>query len=132
MGCTDFSLFLVNRLASLSDYSAIENIPYGPDNLQRLSVYRPGHLPPNVKMTPSTIIFFYGGCWGGCRTRNKEAFLFVAEAITSRGYVAILVDYRRHPAVNFTEIIDAARRAVEWVHHNIAQYGGDPQRMILM
>ena len=132
MGCADSGLFLVNRLASLSDYSAFENISYGPDNLQRLSVYRPGNLPPKVKKTPATIIFFYGGCWGGCQTRNKEAFLFVAEAITSRGYVAILVDYRRHPAVKFPEIIDDARRAVEWVHHNIAQYGGDPQRMFLM
>ena len=132
MGCTDSGLFLVNRLASLSDYSAIENIPYGPDKLQRLSVYRPGNLPPNVKMTPSTIIFFYGGCWGGCQTRNKEDFLFVAEAITSRGYLAILVDYRRHPAVKFPEIIDDVRRAVEWVHHNIEQYGGDPQRLFLM
>ena len=132
MGCTDFGLFLANRLASLSDYSAIEDIPYGPDNLQRLSVYRPGNLPPNVKVTRSTIVFFYGGCWGGCRIRNKEAFLFVAEAITSRGYFAILVDYRRHPAVNFPEIIDDARRAVEWVHRNIEQYGGDPQRIFLM
>ena len=132
-GCTESGLFLVNRLASLSDYSSSENIPYGHDPLQSLSVYSPEPLPPRqVKTRPSTIIFFYGGCWGGCQTRNKEAFLFVAEAITSRGHLAVLVDYRRHPAVKFPEIIDDVRRAVEWVHLNIAQYGGDPQRLFLM
>ena len=132
-GCTDSGLFFVNRLASLSDYSTVENISYGQDTLQSLSVYRPDPLPPQqVKTRPSTIIFFYGGCWGGCQTRNKEAFLFVAEAITSRGHLAVLVDYRRHPAVQFPDIIDDARRAVEWVHLHIAQYGGDPQRLFLM
>ena len=132
-GCTDSGLFLVNRLASLSDYSSSKNISYGQDPLQRLSVYRPEPLPPKeVKTRPSTIIFFYGGCWGGCQTRNKEAFLFVAEAITSRGHLAVLVDYRRHPTVKFPAIIDDVRRAVEWVHLNIAQYGGDPQRLFLM
>jgi len=35
-GCTDLSLFVVNRLAALSDYSAFEDIPYGLDKLQHL------------------------------------------------------------------------------------------------
>ncbi|MCZ6883601.1 MAG: alpha/beta hydrolase [Gammaproteobacteria bacterium] len=122
----------MNRLAAFSDYSAIENIPYGSDKLQRLSVYSPENLPANDGVAPATIIFFYGGCWGGCRTLNKESYLFVAEAITSRGYNAILVDYRRHPAVKFPEIIDDARRAVEWVHRNIEQYGGDSELIFIM
>jgi len=132
IGCTDLGLFVVNRLAAFSDYSAIENIPYGSDKLQRLSVYSPENLPANDGVAPATIIFFYGGCWGGCRTLNKESYLFVAEAITSRGYNAILVDYRRHPAVKFPEIIDDARRAVEWVHRNIEQYGGDSELIFIM
>jgi len=132
IGCTDLGLFVVNRLAAFSDYSAIENIPYGSDKLQRLSVYSPENLSANDGVAPATIIFFYGGCWGGCRTLNKESYLFVAEAITSRGYNAILVDYRRHPAVKFPEIIDDARRAVEWVHRNIEQYGGDSELIFIM
>ena len=132
LGCTDLGLFVVNRLAALSDYSAIEDIPYGSDRLQHLSVYRPVNLPANDGVAPATIIFFYGGCWGGCRTLNKESYLFVAEAITSRGYNAILADYRRHPAMKFPEIIDDARIAVEWVHRNIEQYGGDSGNIFIM
>jgi len=77
-------------------------------------------------------VFFYGGCWGGCETSKKEDYLFVAEAITSRGYNAVLVDYRLHPEVKFPEIIDDARRAVEWVHGNIEQYDRDPSRLFIM
>ena len=34
-GCTDLSLFVVNRLAALSDYSSYVDIPYGPDSLHK-------------------------------------------------------------------------------------------------
>lgn len=66
------------------------------------------------------------------RNLKKRAYLFVAEAITSRGYNAVLVDYRLHPEVKFPGIIDDARRAVEWVHGSIEQYGGDPTRLFIM
>ena len=131
-GCTDLGIFLVNGLASFEDYTAIENIRYGQDDLQSLTIYLPGDLPSDLTVKRSTVVFFYGGCWGGCRTRNKEDFLFVAQAMTSRGYIAVLVDYRRYPAVRFPEIIDDARRAVEWVNGNIERYGGDSHSIFLM
>ena len=131
-GCTDLGIFLVNGLASFEDYTAIENIRYGQEDLQSLNVYLPGDLPSDLTVKRSTVVFFYGGCWGGCRTRNKEDFLFVAQAMTSRGYLAVLVDYRRYPAVRFPEIIDDARRAVEWVNGNIERYGGDSRSIFLM
>ena len=56
----------------------------------------------------------------------------MAQAMTSRGYIAVLVDYRRYPAVRFPEIIDDARRAVEWVNGNIERYGGDSRSIFLM
>ena len=34
--------------------------------------------------------------------------------------------------VKFPEIIDDARRAVEWVHRNIGRYGGDPGKIFIM
>ena len=132
VGCTDLGLFVINRLAAFSDYTVVENIAYGPDTLQQLSVYKPGNNSADADAARATIIFFYGGCWGGCRTLDKEAYLFVAEAITTRGYNAVLVDYRRHPAVKFPEIIDDARRAVEWVHGNIELYGGDSKQIFIM
>lgn len=132
VGCTDLGLFVINRLAAFSDYTAVENIAYGPDELQQLSVYKPGNNSADGDGARATIIFFYGGCWGGCGTLDKEAYLFVAEAITSRGHNAVLADYRRHPAVKFPKIIDDAQRAVEWVYNNIEQYGGDSKQIFIM
>ena len=49
----------MNRLAALSDYSAFEDIPYGLDKLQHLSVYRPENLSASDAVQPATIIFFF-------------------------------------------------------------------------
>ncbi len=127
-GCSDLGLLVVNLLARLDDYTAIENIPYGKAELNRLSVY----LPERRQERPTTLIFFYGGCWGGCETLNKEHYLFLAQALTAKGYNVVIPDYRRHPEVKFATIMSDASHAVEWVKAHIADYGGDPKRLFLM
>ena len=128
--CTNTGLFVVNSLAKLDDYSVYENIAYGPDEFNQLNVYVPANHSPEANL--STVIFFYGGCWGGCRTYTKEHYLFVAQALTSQSYITVLTDYRRYPHVKFPEIIDDARASVEWVKSNINQFGGNPGSIYLM
>ncbi len=127
-GCSNPGLIFANSLARFDDYTAIENIPYDKHELNRLSVYLPEHKQPQ----PVTIIFFYGGCWGGCETLNKEHYLFVAQALTAKGFNVVIPDYRRHPEVKFDDIMRDATRAVEWVKAHIAEYGGDPDKLFLM
>jgi acetyl esterase/lipase len=62
----------------------------------------------------------------------KEDYLFVAQALTSQGYIAVLADYRRYPEVRFPLIIDDARRATEWVKQNIEKYAGNANSIFLM
>ena len=31
------------------------------------------------------MVFFYGGCWGGCYTGFKEDYLFVGQALANEG-----------------------------------------------
>ena len=128
--CTNTGLFVVNSLAKLDDYSVYENIAYGPDEFNQLNVYVPANHSPEANLP--TVIFFYGGCWGGCRTYTKEHYLFVAQALTSQGYITVLTDYRRYPHVKFPEIIDDARASVEWVKSNINRFGGNPGSIYLM
>lgn len=131
-GCTSSSLFVVNALAGFDNFRVIEDVAYGQDELNRLDIYIPENLPVDSETKPPTVIFFYGGCWGGCETRNKENYPFVAQALTSHGYVAVLADYRRHPQVKFPEIIEDAKQAVEWVGKNIEPYGGSSEGIFLM
>ncbi len=131
-GCTSSSLFVVNTLAGFEDFNVVEDLPYGHHELNRLDIYSPNHLPVDSTTSPPTVIFFYGGCWGGCETRNKEDYPFVAQALTTHGYVAVLADYRRHPQVKFPEIMDDARQVVEWTVENIEAYGGSSDKIFLM
>jgi acetyl esterase/lipase len=128
--CTPAGLFMVNQLAKFDTYSSFENIAYGPDPLNRLSVYVPENP---VKTTPLvTVIFFYGGCWGGCEVYDKDKYLFVAQALTAQGHIVVLCDYRHFPQVRFPQIIEDASKTVEWVVKNISNYGGDSERIFLM
>lgn len=117
----------MNSLARFANYTVISDIPYGQHTLNSLNVYI-----PLQKTKKATVVFFYGGCWGGCETLSKENYLFVAQALTSRGYRVIIPDYRRYPDVKFDTIIADAQHAVEWGHKHIADYGGDPNQIFLM
>jgi acetyl esterase/lipase len=131
-GCTRSALFIANGLARFGDYSIVRDINYGPSDLNHLDIYIPEPSSNKAKVSKPVVVFFYGGCWGGCYTGFKEDYLFVGQALASEGYVAVLADYRRYPEVIFPEIIDDARRAVEWVKANIENYGGDSENIFLM
>lgn len=127
-GGKDSQLFIANSLARLSDYQRVEGLAYGPHAQQTLDIYRP----VREEGTPvTTVIFFYGGCWGYCTEFNKADYAFVAEALVSQGYVVVVADYRLYPDVGFTAIISDAAHAVEWVHRHIGDYGGNGQLFLM-
>ncbi len=130
--CAQMSLFIVNGLAEFEDYTVVKDIQYGANELNYLDIYIPPFPDTQSPLKMPVIIFFYGGCWGGCDTGLKEDYLFVAQALTSQGYIAVLADYRRYPQVRFPEIIDDARQATEWVKQNIDKYAGDASSIFLM
>ena len=39
--------------------------------------------------------------------------------------------YRLHPEAVYPAMVEDAASAIAWTHRNIAQYGGDPGRIIL-
>ncbi len=118
-GCTSSSLFFVNSLARLSEYTVHENISYGNHPLNQLDIYLPGEQSNQSDLNFPVVIYFYGGCWGGCMTLEKDNYVFIAEALTSHNYIAILADYRLYPEVKFPQLMDDAKKSVEWVKSNI-------------
>ena len=137
-GCSvsDIGLSVLNGLARTGNYQVTDSISYGPETENRLDVYQPVLDRPDNDLKSSTrfpvVVFFYGGCWGACSSWNKDEYLFVAEALTSKGYLVVVTDYRVHPKVRFAAIMDDASLAVEWVKDNIDQYAGDPGNIFLM
>lgn len=105
--------------------SAVRDVPYGGLARQRLDVYRPsdGSTPAAV------VVFFYGGSWQG---GERSDYLFVADALASKGFVTVIPDYRVYPEVKFPAFVEDAARAVRWVRDHAAELGADPARIYLM
>jgi len=126
--CSSTGIYIVNLIAKFGDYQKIENIPYHANNF--LDVYIPDSV-SDEKQLP-VIVFFYGGCWGACQNTQKQDYEFIADALTQKGYVVVIPNYRHYPEVMFSTIISDAAYATLWVTENISGYKGDSQNIFLM
>ncbi len=115
---------VLNSLTPSSGYDLASNLVYDPGKNLRLDVY----APHNVRNAP-VVVFFFGGRW---TSGDKEDFRFVGEALASRGFVAVLPNYRLYPAVRFPEFVNDGAKSVAWLRDNIATYGGDPDKIFVM
>ncbi|CAN5511813.1 alpha/beta hydrolase [soil metagenome] len=128
-GCSKFDL--LNATIPSGGYDRIVDIPYGGHTRQKLDIYRLRDLKPSGDIKPSQdiVVFFYGGDW---QDGSKEGYRFVAQALASRGLIAVLLDYRLYPEVTFPAFVEDGALAVRWVHDNAAMLGGDPRHVYLM
>lgn len=72
----------------------------------------------------AVIVWFHGG---GLTGGKKE----LPQALIGKGYVVVGVGYRLCPQVRVPDCIDDAAAAVAWVWQHIADYGGDPTKIVL-
>lgn len=123
-GCTLVETF--NALIPTSGLKRTADLRYGDQPRRTLDIYQPAGKSTQAR---PVVVFFYGGSWD---SGKKEEYLFVAEALTSIGVVAVLPDYRIYPEVRFPGFLEDAAAAVQWTRSNISRYGGDPQRIFVM
>ena len=114
----------VNALVPREGYERIDGLAYGPDERQRLDLYRPTGKGPFP-----VVVFFYGGGWD---SGERADYLFIGQRLASAGYLAVIPDYRLFPDVAFPGFIDDCAEAVAWTGLQAAAYGGDPGRIALM
>jgi len=118
-------LTVLNAAIPKDGYVAHDGIAYGPEARQQLDVYTPvdGNQPASV------VVFLYGGSW---KRGDRANYRFIAEALTSRGHVTVIPDYRVYPDVRFPTFVEDSAAAVAWVREHIDAFGGDPDRIFLM
>ena len=122
-GCSP--LRLINELAPSDTYTRAENLGYGPHPRQRLDVYMPAQAAARAPIA----VFFYGGSW---RSGSRADYLFVGEALASRGIVTAVADYRLYPEVRFPQFVDDSAAAVAWLAPRAGEFGGDPARLFVI
>ena len=123
-GCAPLSL--VNVLIPESGFKTTRDIAFSTHPRNKLDVYTPVS---SSAVPKPVVVFFYGGAW---ESGDKGGYLFAAEALTSRGYVVVIPDYRVYPEVIFPAYMEDAALAVKWTFDNIAQHGGDPTKIFVM
>jgi acetyl esterase/lipase len=123
-GCTALTVYNDVVPQDRASEVAKRDIAYGNEHRQKLDVY----LPAKSVANKDVIVFFYGGSW---KLGRKEEVSFVANALTQRGYVVVVPDYRLTPEVSYPAFVDDTAKAVAWTYRNIASYGGNPSRMFI-
>lgn len=82
---------------------------------------------PSAKNAP-VMFWIHGGGWqGGDKSDVAEKPRFFLE----KGFVFVSVNYRLLPKIEMIDIFHDVAKAFRWVHGHIAEYGGDPKRVLV-
>ena len=73
-------------------------------------------------------VFFHGGYW---QALDKADFSFVANATRGEDALCVVVNYALIPQVDMDTLVAQCRRALIWLWHHVADYGGDPERIVV-
>jgi acetyl esterase/lipase len=94
---------------------------------QKLDVFSPEGL----KDRP-VVFLVHGGAW---MIGDKDFFgLYrnVGKALARHGVVTVMVNYRLSPAVRHPAHVEHLARAFAWTRRHIKEYGGNPDRIVLV
>jgi acetyl esterase/lipase len=116
---------IVNALVPRGGFELTADRPYGALARQTLDIYTPAAS--NRRMP--VVIFFYGGNW---QTGTKNDYLFLGQALATRGFIVVIPDYRLYPDVRYPSFIEDGAYAVSWTLNHLDEIGGDPARVNLM
>lgn len=107
--------------------TVVRNVAYGTDPRQRFDVYAPahaGHAP--------VILMVHGGGW---RRGDKAARGVIENKIARwlpRGFIVISTNYRMRPVTAPLQQAQDVARALALAQRRASEWGGDPDRFILM
>ncbi len=109
-----------------AEMKVTRDVPYVamPHERQVLDIYAPS----DARNLP-VVFWIHGGGW---QTGDKTSIQEKPRAFVDRGFVFVSTNYRLLPSTPMEEINRDIARSIKWVHDNIARYGGDPRRLLVM
>jgi len=94
------------------------------DPRQKVDIY----APENAKNLP-VVFWIHGGGWQG---GDRSEIQVKPQAFADKGFVFVSTGYRLLPNVEMVAIFRDIAKSVHWVHDHIAEFGGDPNRILVM
>ena len=120
-------LAIVLSLLSAAEAQEIKrDVPYADSKLERqtLDIYSPS----GAKQLP-VVFWIHGGGW---QVGDKAEVQIKPQFFMDKGFVFVSTNYRLLPDVDMATIVRDIAQAMHWVHEHIAEYGGDPERLLVM
>lgn len=100
-------------------------IVYGDQPRNRLDLY----LPKDAKGPKPVVAFVTGGAW---IIGYKAWGSLLGQQLSERDIIVVCIDYRNFPQGTMGDMVKDASQGISFICNNIAEYGGDPNRIYLM
>ncbi|CAJ1941938.1 unnamed protein product [Sphenostylis stenocarpa] len=128
LGC--YALLLFPGFIQVGYYYFFSNqirrsIVYGDKPRNRLDLY----LPKNSNGPKPVVAFITGGAW---IIGYKAWGSLLGQQLSERDIIVACIDYRNFPQGTISDMIADSSQGISFVCNNIAEYGGDPNRIYLM
>ena len=104
------------------------DLSYGPDERHRLDLF----VQDGISNAP-VFVFVHGGGFvmGDKHTEGSPFYSNVGEFAARMGWVGVPMTYRLAPEHKFPAGAEDVAVAVTWLRENVAQYGGDPDKIVV-
>ena len=101
------------------------DLPYGEAPSERLDLFpaQTEHLAP-----APVLVFIHGGYW---RALDKSDHSFLAPVFADEGALVVIPNYGLCPSVSMERIPLQLAQALAWVWRHAADYGGDPNQIVV-
>lgn len=111
------------------DTVVTRDVPYANDpgvdaNLETLDIYA-----PRVAQKLPVVIYVHGGGWS---RGDKGEVGSQPKMFNENGVVLVAVNYRLSPERKYPTHVNDIAAGIAWTRNNIARYGGDPTKMVVM
>lgn len=118
-------LVLLIPTALVEAQTVQRDIPYVESGHPRqvLDVYAPA----GAEGRP-VVLWIHGGGW---QAGDKSSVALKPQAFMDAGLVFVSTNYRLLPEVDMETIVRDVARSIGWVSRHIAEFGGDPERLLI-
>lgn len=104
----------------------LAEVALGPSPQHKVIVFGPANR--QAGEARPVLLFVHGGSWN---KGSPDDYGFIGRAFVPEGFVVVLAGYRLHPEAVYPAMLEDTAAAVDWTRANIAQYGGNPARIVL-
>jgi acetyl esterase/lipase len=124
-GCSPLTAYNTLVPTDAGGTAAKTGVAYGDHPRQKLDVY----VPALHKVPAPIVVVIYGGSWN---SGSKSDYAFLGKALSARGFVTVIADYRLVPEVRFPAFLNDTASAIAWARARAQDYGGDPAKLYLL